>query len=47
VLTTDESPANSSGAVLGLRGRRLEDESLIEAKQGSLKRLFQAIVNSG
>ena len=45
VLTTDESPANSSGAVLGLRGRRLEDESLKEAKQGSLKRLFQAMLD--
>ena len=45
VLTTDESPANSSGAVLALRGRRLEDESLIEAKQGSLKRLFQAMLD--
>jgi AAA+ superfamily predicted ATPase len=45
VLTPYESPANSTGAVLGLRGRRLEDESLIEAKQGSLKRLFQAMLD--
>ena len=45
VLTTEESPANSSGAVLALRGRRLEDESLTEAKQGSLKRLFHAMLD--
>src|SRR6202022_3436029 len=42
VLTSRGSPANTSGAVLALRGRRLEDESLIKAKQGSLKLLFQA-----
>src|ERR1017187_9469978 len=35
VLTTEESPANSSGAALALRGRRLEEERLTEAKQGS------------
>ena len=46
VLTTEESPANSSGAVLALRGRRLEDESLKEAKQGSLKRLFHAMLDA-
>jgi AAA+ superfamily predicted ATPase len=45
VLTTEESPANSSGAVLALRGRRLEDESLKEAKQGSLRRLFHAMLD--
>jgi AAA+ superfamily predicted ATPase len=45
ILTTEESPTNSSGAVLALRGRRLEDESLTEAKQGSLKRLFHAMLD--
>jgi AAA+ superfamily predicted ATPase len=45
VLTTEESPANSSGAVLALQGRRLEDESLTQAKQGSLKRLFHAMLD--
>ena len=45
VLTAEESPANSSGAVLALRGRRLEDESLTEAKQDSLKRLFHAMLD--
>ena len=40
VLTSEESPVNSSGAVLALRGRRLEDGSLIEAKQDSLKLLL-------
>jgi AAA+ superfamily predicted ATPase len=45
VLTTEESPANSSGAVLALRGRRLEDESMKEAKHGSLKRLFHAMLD--
>ena len=45
VLTAEESPANSSGSVLALRGRRLEDESLTEAKQGSLKRLFHAMLD--
>jgi hypothetical protein len=45
VLSAGESPANSSGAVLALRGRRLEDESLTEAKQGSLKRLFHAMLD--
>jgi hypothetical protein len=28
-----------------LRGRRLEDESLTEAKQGSLKQLFHAMLD--
>lgn len=45
VLTPEESPAKSSGAMLALRGRRLEDESLIEAKQGSLMRLFHAMLD--
>jgi len=45
VLTTEESPPNLSGAVLVLRGRRLEDESLTEAKQGSLKQLFHAMLD--
>jgi hypothetical protein len=45
ILTAEESPANSIGAMLALRGRRLEDESLTEAKQGSLKRLFHAMVD--
>ena len=45
VLTAEESPANSIGAMLALRGRRLEDESLTEAKQGSLKRLFHAMLD--
>jgi hypothetical protein len=30
---------------MSLRGHRLEDESLTEAKQGSLMRLFQAMVD--
>jgi AAA+ superfamily predicted ATPase len=45
VLSAIESPPNSCGAVLALRGRRLEDESLTEAKQGSLKRLFHAMLD--
>ena len=45
VLTTEESPVNSSGAMLALWGRRLEDESLTEAKQGCLKRLFLAMLD--
>src|ERR1700684_2458139 len=45
VLTPEESPARSTGAMLALRGRRLEDESLTEAKQGSLMRLFHAMVD--
>ncbi len=50
VLTVDQSVANSCGAVLALRGRRLEDESLREAEQDRLKRLFHAmldVVNRG
>jgi AAA+ superfamily predicted ATPase len=45
ILTIEESPANSIGSVLALRGRRLEDENLTEAKQGSLKRLFHAMLD--
>lgn len=45
VLAAEESPVNSSGAVLALQGRRLEDENLTEAKQGSLKRLFHAMLD--
>jgi AAA+ superfamily predicted ATPase len=46
VLTAKESPANSIGAVLALRGSRLEDGSLTEAKQGSLKRLFHGMLDT-
>ena len=45
VLSAIESPPNSCGAVLALRGRRLEGESLTEATQGSLKRLFHAMLD--
>ena len=45
VLTPGESPTNSSGAMMTLRGRRLEEERLTEAKQGSLKRLFLAMLD--
>jgi len=45
LLGAGESPAKSSGAVLALRGRRLEDESFTEAKQDSLKRLFHAMLD--
>jgi len=45
VLSALESPANSSGAVLALRGRHLEGENLTEARQGSLKRLFHAMLD--
>ena len=40
-----ESPANSSGAVLVMRGRRLEDETFTQAKQDSLKRFFHAMLD--
>jgi len=45
VLTAQESPINSTGAVLALRGRCLESEKLTEAKQGSLKGLFHAMLD--
>jgi len=45
VLSAEECPTNSSGAVLALRGRRLEDERLTEASRGSLKRLFHAMLD--
>jgi AAA+ superfamily predicted ATPase len=45
VLTTEQSPANSNGAVLMMRGHRLEDETLAQAKQDSLKRFFRAMLD--
>ena len=37
VLTVEECPANASGFVLELQGRRIDDESLTAAEQGSLR----------
>ena len=44
-LTAGDSPANSSGAVLALRGHRIEDARLTDTKQDSLKRLFNAMLD--
>src|SRR5262245_12046362 len=35
VLNSEQCPADSMGAVLALQGRRLNEKSLTEAKQGS------------
>jgi len=38
-------PSNSSGAVLELKGCRLEDQSFANAKEDSLKRLFRVMLD--
>jgi ATP-dependent 26S proteasome regulatory subunit len=45
VLSPEESPPNLSAAALELRGRRLENENLTEAKEGILKRLFHSMLD--
>ncbi len=45
VLTVEECPANASGFVLELQGRRIDDESLTAAEQGSLRRLFHSMLD--
>ena len=45
VLTVEECPANASGFVLELRGRRVDDESLKTAEEGSLRRLFHSMLD--
>jgi AAA+ superfamily predicted ATPase len=45
VLTVEEGPANASGFVLQLRGRRVDDESLKTAEEGSLRRLFHSMLD--
>lgn len=45
VMSVMESPPNSFGAVLALRGRRLETESLKGEKQDTLKQLFCAMLD--
>lgn len=45
VLSLEQSPPNFSAAALELRGRRLENENLTEAKEGSLKRLFHSMLD--
>lgn len=45
-LTATESPTNSCGAVLTVQGRRLEDEKLLEIKQGTLMRIFHAMLDT-
>src|ERR1700688_820862 len=44
-LTVDECPANASGFVLALRGRRIDDENLKAAEEGSLRRLFHSMLD--
>jgi hypothetical protein len=46
VLDPEECPANTIGAVLALRGRRLEDENWTEAKSGDLVQLFHALLGA-
>ena len=41
----EESPANSCGAVLTLRGRRFEDENWADSKHGDLMKLFHALLD--
>jgi AAA+ superfamily predicted ATPase len=45
VLTPEESPPNLSGGALELRGRRLENENLTEAKEAGLRRLFHSMLD--
>jgi AAA+ superfamily predicted ATPase len=45
VLSVEECPANASGFVLELRGRRVDDESLKTAEEGSLRRLFHSMLD--
>jgi AAA+ superfamily predicted ATPase len=44
-LTVDECPANASGFVLELRGRRIDDENLKAAEEGGLRRLFHSMLD--
>ena len=46
VLSAGECPPNSCGAVLALRGRRLEDIVFAEATQDMLWRLFHAMLDA-
>jgi AAA+ superfamily predicted ATPase len=45
LLTVAECPTNASGFVLELRGRRIDDESLKAAEEGSLRRLFHSMLD--
>jgi AAA+ superfamily predicted ATPase len=45
VLSVDECPANASGFVLELRGRRIDDENLKTAEEGSLRRLLHSMLD--
>jgi len=40
VLTVEECPANTSGFVLELRGRRIDEESLRAGEEGSFGKFF-------
>ncbi len=44
-LTVDECPVNASGFVLALHGRRIDDENLKTADEGSLRRLFHSMLD--
>jgi AAA+ superfamily predicted ATPase len=45
VLSPEASPPNLSAIALELRGRRLENENLTEANEGTLKRLFHSMLD--
>ena len=45
VLTVEECPKDASGFALELRGRRVDDESLKTAEEGSLRRLFHSMLD--
>jgi hypothetical protein len=44
-LTVEERPANASGFLLELRGRRIDEERLKVAEQSSLRRLFHSMLD--
>jgi hypothetical protein len=45
VLAAEECPANASGFVMKISGRRVDDENLQMAEEGSLRRLFHSMLD--
>ena len=44
-LAAEECPANASGFVMKISGRRVDDENLQMAEEGSLRRLFHSMLD--
>ena len=45
LLSPGETPANTTGALLSLGGKRFDDKAALEEAEGSLRRLFHAMLD--